>query len=366
MALVVGVLLAAPSTVVARTFYMSDGRQVEGEIKSVSLESAYVIVTLPDRTETTLYFKDLTPRSQYEVRAQVASSSDPIVHVTLGQYCVDHGLVAEAEFEFRTARDLARTIASDANALLLATMETRAVALAQEADELGNRGYHEQALKIYLRLHQFYHHTSVGPAAAAKIKALLDKLGLPEELPAPVDPDARQAPDNGGGVNPAQPNPNEQDMLEGLSGSERRKYEQASAKLQAAIDSLDKSDDLIQQLIAQYTGRGINSNDSKLADLILLGPQGLEKARQGFEEVINDPPDRKVYAGMIARARAALTRYETLLFRLALHMAHGYAQYNQTEQGSIWVNRILAVTPDHEEARYLRRLITEKALLEKR
>ena len=174
--LVLLVCLPAASDVIQ----MKNGTLIKGSVESTTDTS--VTVKLPSGASVTLPLNKIAPSSVYRLRLAQLDGKDAAGHLTLGDYCLKNGLLAQSRAMYRKAGRIDPTQVATVAMRLTAVDEQHAKALYELAENAYSNALHQQAMEHIKKILAHYPNTSFAPKARSLSQQVLTAMSKPKKL----------------------------------------------------------------------------------------------------------------------------------------------------------------------------------------
>ncbi len=168
-------LLFLPAPVFSETIRLVTGEVLIGEVTQASLDEIELAMTFPSERQIRLEISQVDPDSYYEALAARLDANDAESRLTIAEFCLDHGLFAQAVVEARTALELDPSLQGKVADLYKKAMEAIATRLLDQGktylavDDVG------QARVYFHSIVDRYSETK----SAKKAKSLLRRFPMP-------------------------------------------------------------------------------------------------------------------------------------------------------------------------------------------
>ena len=329
------------------------GEEIKGNI--IKLENGVVKIRTKNG-EITLQLSELDDDSKYTVQKQFIGLNQPHAHLKLAEFCVEKQLYKEAIDEIKLAGEISDKLLENAYNLLVKARSLHADKLRSDAKKKYENKQFLDALNNYKTLYKEYSDALDNEETVKEIRRLQAIIGRPDDVLPKQEPlpslllrnfEDKIVPDNN-------------DKDDELSRSDKNKLEREIKKFDNAVRLIDEA----WNLKSKAALKNATNEFVQKKTLYKNAEKKLNEAIIYLDELIRIPEKYKFMQKLVYDARKTKSGAIDRMIEIAKDMMYLYSNLSKPDlqMSLLWLNKVLAYSPFDEDARQLRKTITESIL----
>ena len=334
------------------------GEEIKGDI--IKLENGVVRIRT-NNGEILVQLSELDDNSKYAVQKQFIGLNQPDTHLKLAEFCIEKQLYKEAIDEIKLAGETSDKLLKKAYEMLINARLLHADKLRVNAKKKYENKQFLDALNNYKTLYREYPDAKDKEETEKEIKRLQAIIGRPDDVLPKQEPLPSLLLRN---FKVENPNNGANDDEEELPSKDKNKLEKETKKFDYANKLIDEAWDLKSQAAL----KNATNEFVQKKTLYKNAEKKLNEAIIYLDELIQVPEKYKFMQKLVYDARKAKSGAIDRMIEIAKDMMYLHSNLSKPDlqMSLLWLNKVLAYSPFDEDARQLRKTITESILKEAR
>ncbi|MCD4656171.1 MAG: hypothetical protein K8S87_01370 [Planctomycetes bacterium] len=330
------------------------GEEIKGEI--IKLENGVVKIRT-NKGEVSIPLAELDNNSKYTVQKQFIGINQPDAHLKLAEFCIEKQLYQEAIVEIKLAGESSDKLLKNAYEMLVKARLLHADNLRVNAKKKYAEKKFLDALNLYKTLYREYADAKDKEETEKEIKRLQAIIGRPDDVLPKQEPMPSLLLRNFEGKK--LPNNADDDNVE-LPNRDKNRLEKETKKFDYTVKLIDEA----WKLKSQAALKNATNEFVQKKTLYKNAEKKLNEAIIYLDELIRLPEKYKFLQKLVYDAKKTKSGATDRMIEIAKDMMYLYSNLSKPDlqMALRWLNKVLAYSPFDEDARQLRKTITESIL----